>query len=192
MANAEHPMSYTEAMARIAHAAKIDSLLRISSLELSPENSDVVAEAIQHLVAGSDLVIFGLAGSGRSTAAYSVLQTTQLRSHILTSHRLETALLRSYLVAYSSVQAQDRFNGNILIGAEVLMVDELHRSFADQGAQLSTTVPRILVVQGKNLDDARWNLERTVPELVLRSPVFLEATYDRVLKLYELRIHRAA
>ena len=192
MADSEKPIGFTDAM---AHVTKIDSLRRIRSRELPAESKAIVAEASRALVAGSDLVIFGLAGSGKSTAAYSVLQAVQLRAFILTNHYLEAAWLRSFLDiagVYSFVQSQHYFTGSIAARSEVLMVDELRSSFADQGAQLSTALPRILVIHGEDLDSARWRLERMMPELELRSPVFLESVYDRELRARGLRIHRAA
>lgn len=187
MANSEQPLSYTRAM---EHVAKMDSLRSMSSIELTSESRSAIARASQSLVAGSDLVIFGLAGTGKSTAAYSLLQEMQLRSLILTSHYLEAAYLRSYLQNASvSVKPQHLFAGIApKIGAEVVLVDELRRPFADQGAQLSAADRRIVVVHARTMDDAQWRLKRMLPELELKNPSFIQAELNsgkRSLRLYE-------
>lgn len=187
IANSEHPLSYTEAM---AHASKMNGLRRIRTLELTAESKSVIARASRGLMAGSDLVIFGLAGTGKSTAAYSLLEEMQLRSLILTSHYLEAAYLRSYLQNTSvSVKPQHLFAGIApKIGAEVVLVDELRRPFADQGAQLSAADRRIVVVHARTMDDAQWRLKRMLPELELKNPSFIKAELNsgkRSLRLYE-------
>lgn len=194
MANSQHSMSYTTALdhaARIAHATKLESLRGVNSVELSAETRAIVARAAENLVAGHDLVIFGLTGAGKSTAAYSVLEEAGLQSLILTSNYLEAAYLRSYLQKFPAlVQAQHRFTGAVAMAdTDAVLVDELRSSFADQGAQLSATQRRIIVVHGRTLEDAKWRIDRMLPELELRSPVFLEAFLDesknRRLSLYE-------
>lgn len=189
IANSEHPLSYTDAM---AHVTKINDLHSISTLRLTAESKGAIARAAQSLVAGSDLVIFGKSGTGKSTAAYSVLEEAQLRSLILTSHYLEAAYLRSYLNVPVLVQPQHLFAGIApKLGVEVVVVDELRRSFADQGAQLSAAERRVIVVHGNDPDSARERIDRMLPELELRSPVFVEAIYDskidvsRRLRIYE-------
>ncbi len=189
IANSNYPVSFTEAM---AHAEKIDSLRGIRLLELPAESKRMVDEASRALIGGRELVIFGLTGSGKSTAVYSILQELQLRSAILASHYLEAAMLRSYLSVSgvdSIVQSQHHFSGSVPTRAEVLVVDELLNSFAGQGAQLSTVMPKIIVVHGRDVANARFRIGYIMPELELRSPVFLEAVYDQKSRTRGLRIH---
>lgn len=197
MANSQYPMSYTTAMdhaARIVHDAKLESLRGISSVELSANDRAVIAQAAVSLAGGSDLVIFGLAGTGKSTAAYSVLEAAQLRSLLLTSNYLEAAYLRSYLQNIDTfVQAQHLFAGlPEKFDPEAILVDELRNSFAAQGAQLSTAERRVIVLHGSTVENAQQRLGRMLPELELRSPVFLEAIYDQTLRTRRLIVHRNA
>ena len=190
IANSEYPLSYTKAM---THASKMYKLRGIDALELTAESKSIIAEVSQSLVAGSDLVIFGKSATGKSTAAYSVLEETQLRSLILPNDYLETAYLKNYLNVSALVQPQHLFAGiTPELDAEVVVVDELRNSFIDQGAQLSAAECRVIVVHAMTPDYARWRINQILPELDLRAPVFLEAISDTKLRSRRLKIYNAS
>ena len=172
-------------------AGQIESVRGTTAADrLSKADHSKVNRAADSLVSGRDLVIFGGAASGKSTAAHAVVRATKLRTLYTLESHLEAAYFRSMLTGLPCVVRT--FSSIELplakLGVELLVVDE-PTTLGPSACSAISDVPRIIVIHGQNPKDAERRLNYILPDTELRSPSFLQAKRplgeNRSLELYE-------
>lgn len=169
-------VSYTEAMARSKRLHSVGENERAKRRLFT--DMLIVERAGAILRSGRDLIVFGMTSTGKSSAAYSAIESSGLASLILEGDYRAAAFVRAVVDDSVTVRSFDAEPKSAERDIELVMADEIlhERPLLEQ--QLKNAHRRVLVVHARNRDDALWRIDHLFPGLVLNSPAFLEGVLE--------------
>lgn len=186
-------LSYSQAAKRAQALAVSDNYWCDWRSSLSEDEISLAHRAAATLETGRDLVIFGKAGSGKSTVVHAVLSAAKTQRKIALEPRYlpfghrspvgdskgDHRLLRGLDLAYDWAVAGE--------SVELIALDEFDLSRSPMPSNTSrsqlirrieSTPQRMLVVHSSDLERAKEKLLRILSGVALKDPVFIEALTD--------------